>query len=323
MKKLWISWEDHRRTKEIARHLDITPCVFTSGLPRLLKYPVLIARTSETIWREKPVVLFVQTPSIVLAVFCCMVKPLFGFRLVADLHNGAIVPERWFQKAGYFFYKFVHITSDLNIVTNHNLEKLITAKPGAIVILPDRLPSFSQSFSRPDIVKNVDKYVVAVCTFSVDEPYVEIIEAARLIPDDVKVVVTGNHKRCPTSIKDCLPSNVILSGYVPEAEYINLLYYSEVVIDLTNRDDCLVCGAYEAIGLTKPVILSDTIALRKYFHGGVFCKNDRYHLKDAVESVLQNYDHHLLEASKLKQRLLQEWSIYEHQLLTKLSEMVS
>jgi len=319
MKKIWIAWEDHRRTKELASHFDISLFILKSELPRIVKHPLFLVRTLLLLLRNEPDILFVQNPSIVLAIFCCIVKPFFKFRLVVDLHNAAVVPESGLQRKIYFLYKYVHRTSDVNIVTNSTLQNLVFSNGGVALILPDKLPTFTQDFSRPQIVNHIPEYLVAICTFGVDEPFNEIIEAGRLAGDDVTIIMTGNHKKCSDEIKKNLPDNVFLCGYLPEKSYINLLYYSKGVIDLTTRDNCLVCGAYESVALGKPLVLSDTRALKHYFTGGgVFCDNTTISIRDAIISILKNNDLYLEQVRELRQRIEEKWCEYEQIIISSL-----
>ena len=101
--------------------------------------------------------------------------------------------------------------------------------------------------------------------FEKDEPYLEIIQAARLIDASVCLYITGRYQRPARIILDQAPSQCGLTGFFSDQDYINLLYSCDVVMDLTLMQDCLVCGAYEAVALGKLVILSDTEALKKLF----------------------------------------------------------
>lgn len=311
MNKIWIAWESHRRTKELASALGLQLFILESSLPRIFKYPVLLYKTVVIYLVHKPDVVFVQNPSIVLAVCSCFIKNIFNFRLVADLHNAAIIPESNIQKKIYFLYKYVHKKADINIVTNSGLkEKIICNVPNAnVVILPDKLPAINQVFNKSDLITNA--YFVLICTFGIDEPFIEVIEAARLLDKSIFVYITGNSKRCSVEVKDNLPENVVLTGFLSDADYLNILKFSEGIIDLTNREDCLLCGAYEATALERPLILTNKKALRAYFYKGtVFCENDKQSIKDAILDVLQNkllYEQQMID---LKKEIVVEWPIY-------------
>lgn len=57
-------------------------------------------------------------------------------------------------------------------------------------------------------------------------------------------------------------------GYVPEPKSCGRLAEAQVAVDLTKEENCLVCGAYEAMVLEKPRAVSTTLALRNCFSAG-------------------------------------------------------
>ena len=319
MKIIWVAWEEHRRTKELAKYLNVELFILKSNWPRIIKYPILLLQTLRIFIKHKPEVVFVQNPSIVLAVFCCYIKKICKFKLVADLHNAAVIPENKIQKSLYFVYQIVHRRADINIVTNARLkEKILPFKE--VLVMPDKLPAITDDFVKNKSIEN--DYFVFICTFGIDEPFNEAIEAARLI-EDVHVYVTGNHAKCPYKIKNNIPKNVTLTGYLADSEYLNLLKYSVGVIDLTNREDCLVCGAYEAVSLEKPLILSNTQALKSYFYkGAVYCENNRFSIKDAIQEIIKNKLLYEVQIRELKKELISEWPQYANKLRTHL-EMIN
>ena len=159
MNAIWIAWEEHRRTKELCIYFNVKLFILESELPRIIKYPVLIYKTIKILTINKPKILFVQNPSIVLAILCCYIKHFFKFKLVTDLHNAAIVPESSIQKILLFVYKKVFNLSDINIVTNSNLlNRVITNN--VKIVLPDKLPDINST--RGMIISHNKKYFVSV-----------------------------------------------------------------------------------------------------------------------------------------------------------------
>jgi hypothetical protein len=67
---------------------------------------------------------------------------------------------------------------------------------------------------------------------------------------------------------------VILTGYLSEEEFDRYLLSCDVVLDLTTRDNCMVCGAYEGVAAEKPLLLSDNEATAAYFTDGVELTNN-------------------------------------------------
>src|SRR4051794_37280494 len=86
---IWISWERHRRTRELARAIGADLFEFTSSAPGHARYLVLLVRTARCLFHNRPDVLFLQCPSILLALFAAVLKPALRYCLVVDLHNAA------------------------------------------------------------------------------------------------------------------------------------------------------------------------------------------------------------------------------------------
>ena len=146
-----------------------------------------------------------------------------------------------------------------------------------------------------------------VCSFAPDEPYIEVIEAARLLSDFAVIHVTG---RLGTArIPDVVPDNVCLTGYLPDAEYERLLAEADVIVDLTAMENCLVCGAYEAVALEKPLVTSDTSALRSYFRRGtVFTRHDPVSIAGAIRTAVDRRLALRREMSLLRRNLERQWN---------------
>ena len=102
---------------------------------------------------------------------------------------------------------------------------------------------------------------------------------------------------------------MIFTGFVPEDRFIGLLRAVDVVMDLTTRDNCLVCGAYEGVAAGKPLILSDSQATREYFSRGVVYTTNTPEsieqcLRDALAARVRLAD----EIAQLRTRLVDDWN---------------
>jgi glycosyltransferase involved in cell wall biosynthesis len=252
--------------------------------------------------RHSPDVLIVQCPSIVLGLWAAALKPLCGYTLVADLHNEAVKPYIVSSRVYERLLGVVHRAADLCIVTNPNLTPVIESAGGRTFVLPDKLPDLRSASSE----KPAPTSVVFVCTYSPDEPYREVIEAAAALDPSVTVFITGRYRG-----KDPLPvpSNVRLTGFLPEEAYVSLLASADVIVDLTAIEDCLVCGAYEAVALGRPLVTSDTAALRQYFRRGtVYARHDSASLAAAITRALADRERLAAEMRSLKPDLMAAWT---------------
>ena len=300
---LWITWEHHRRTIELCRALSLELCELLSPRSRVIRYVVLIARTVRCLVRRRPSLVVVQCPSVVLGMVAAMLKPFLRFTLVADLHNEAVKPYSISSRLYRIVLAFIHRTADVCIVSNAHLVPAVEAAGGRTFVLPDKLPDLP---SRAITIPNSTRTVVFVCSYAADEPYREVIEAARFLDPCVTVMVTGDFRR-----GDVLrpPDNVYLTGFVSERDYLALLQIADVIVDLTSLEDCLVCGAYEAVALGKPLVTSDTVALREYFHRGtVYTKHDCRSLAAAMAEALDNSDRLAADMRALRVELARSWT---------------
>jgi glycosyltransferase involved in cell wall biosynthesis len=132
----------------------------------------------------------------------------------------------------------------------------------------------------------VDRSALLICSFNSDEPYEAAFEAfSSLHREGYILYVSGNYKKIRTDLSRF--PGVRFLGFLPTDEYYAYLLSVSVVLDLTTLDDCLVCGAYEALAAEKPLVVSNTAALSEYFGDAVVLTNNT---SDAIrESVLEAF----------------------------------
>jgi len=147
-----------------------------------------------------------------------------------------------------------------------------------------------------------------------------VIEAARTLGAAIEWRITGNTKRADPHLVRNLPPQVRLTGYLSESDYVALLAHADVLVDLTLRDDCLLCGAYEAVALGKPLVTSDTQALRDYFRrGAVYTKPDAMSIANAVSDALARRVSLTSEMDAFRPVLIQEWRLQRDRVMDDLS----
>ncbi len=282
--KLWISWERHRRTIELNKVFSFKLYILTSNLHRIFKYPVLSLRTWKILHKKRPRILLVQNPSIVLTFLAILLRPFYKWKLIVDAHNFGVQPGQNVLKPLNFIFKFLQKKANLTIVTNEGLANLVRKNGGTPYILPDKIPT-------NDLGEKIElkgKFsILYICTFSEDEPFMEVIKAADLLPDNVYIYITGEYTKWKR-IAATAPSNVIFTGYLSEKDYWTILHSVNFTLDLTLLENCLVCGAYESISAGTPMILSDTRALKNYFYkGAVYASNNAASIAHAITEALE------------------------------------
>jgi glycosyltransferase involved in cell wall biosynthesis len=215
--------------------------------------------------------------------------------------------------------RLLHRAADISLVSNDVLAGVVERHGGRPFVLPDPLPAFGSPVVHSE---TRSPYLVAfVCSFAPDEPYLEVVEAARLLSDVATIEVTG---RCPSRLPASAPENVRFTGYLPDAAYEELLRRADVVVDLTAMDDCLVCGAYEAVALEKPLVTSDTRALRHYFtRGTVFTRHDAASVAASIREAIERRQELSREMLMLRKDLAAAWAARRSGLVTELGAMVT
>ncbi len=260
---VWITWENQVRNKSLSARLGAELHILLSGRSCLARYAVCSWKSLSVIWKRRPSVVFAPNPSLVLAYLLMLLKHLFRFRFVIDAHYAGIVApngNRLFQKA----LDYCNRRADLVIVTNEEHCRHVEAVGGRAMVCEDPLPDIGQYAK---VVGGDSKDIFFICSFDIDEPYADVFDAARILKQDGYVFcVSGNFGKAGINPSDW--PQVLFMGYVPESEYYEHMAKSQVVVDLTEQQNCLVCGAYEAMVLEKPLVTSNTSALKNYFNAG-------------------------------------------------------
>lgn len=303
--RLWITWETHRRSREISRAIHAELVELECSYPRLLRYPLLTLKTLREVLRRRPAVTFAQNPSLILAALIVRLRRLGLLPLVVvDAHNAGLMPAEGQSAVGRWLARHVQRGADLVIVSNEQLRQTVEGNGGQAVVLPDPVPEFpAQAPRKLDGHSNV----LVVCTFGSDEPYQEIVAAAGLLGHEATVYMSGDWRRARPPLSD-LPSNLRLTGFLPEADYLALLHSVDAVIDLTKRKDCLVCGAYEGIAAGKPLVLSDTPVNRSFFtRGAVFVANEAPAIAAGIRAALAARAVLGEEVARLRQERDHDW----------------
>jgi glycosyltransferase involved in cell wall biosynthesis len=301
---LWITWENQRRSVELARALDVPLHVISGTRYRWLRYPICSLKTAWLLVKSRPSLLFVQNPSIVLAALACLLSRPLRVRVIVDRHSNFDFANLD-RGLGNRLSDYSLRSATLTIVTNDELARLVESKGGRAFVLPDRLPTLRPG---PPYPFAGTKNVVFVCTYKADEPLDEVLAAARLLPPGTTLYVTGDHSRLPASKRTAVPSNVVLTGFLPSPDYDRLLSSANVVLELTLRDHTLLCGAYEAVSAGTPLVLSNKAALTSYFNrGAIVTENDADSIAASVVAAL-DAEERLWEAIReLRDELARDW----------------
>lgn len=301
---LWIAWEHHLRNLGISEALNWRLVEIDLKYSRLLRYPPLIFATFVAVLKERPDIVAGQNPSLVLSVLLILLRPLFRYTLVIDAHNAGIYPFEGRVNAFLRTARWIQKKADITVVTNEELAKEVLKNKGTPFVLPDRLPTVPALLDTFSLEPGIN--VAYICTYVEDEPYREVLAAAQKLPVGITLYFTGRFNGKLAA--DLIPKNVKLLGFLPEREYWSLLHSADIVMDLTLREHCLVCGAYEGVALGKPLVLSDTEALKSYFSKGcVYVKPCPNSIASGIKQATEKLSSMAAEVKSLRQELHHKW----------------
>jgi len=305
--RIWITWENQRRNRELsgalnARLFELKEIDQIKN--QVKKYVLGLLTTIGILLRERPLLIFCQNPSLILSAFLVTIRKLARFRVVVDAHNAGLFPKEGQSYPLGLLSRYVQRNADLTIVTNVGLQDYVEKNGGRAFILQDKIPAIPQRAPK----ELSDRFnLLFICSYGYDEPYEQVFKAAQYLGPEVHIYVTGNYRKKnidPASV----PGNVTLLGYVSEDEYVEMLNSVDATIDLTTRENCLVCGAYESVAVERPQILSDTDALRSYFRkGAIYTAHTAHAIAESVHKLIAGKDRLEQETRELKQLLRDEW----------------
>ncbi|MGU3541080.1 glycosyltransferase [Methylobacterium sp. A54F] len=250
-------------------------------------YPIQALRTLAQIVRHKPDVLWIQAPPNVLVHIAWLGRLLRWHRMkiVADLHNASLSR---FWLAVPMTRRLLN-TFDIVIVHNEMMRTFAVEKglsADRVRVLEDRTPDIAPTTAAGSAER---PYVVMPCSFSRDEPVLEVIAAARLVPE-IDFLATGDSRSAAKrSLPTDLPPNFRLTGFLEADAYERLIAGSLGMLCLTTEDGIQLSAASEAVGFGKPMIISDTSLLRSLFGAGLFVDNSPEAIGDACRAVLKDY----------------------------------
>ena len=302
-KCIWISWEVHRRNRGISDALSCPLHEITYNKQRFSRYLQSSLKTLRYIRQHKFQYVIAQNPSILLALLTVSLRKWFRYKSIIDSHNSGLFPMEGQSRFLMALSKWLQRNADITVVTNPNLKRVVESNGGKGFVLFDKVPDAPQTKA----FRLEGKYNIAcISTFNRDEPYQQIIDAAHLIPDDMYIYFTGKYQAKIN--RGSTPPNVKLLGFVPEDEYWSLLDSADVIIDLTLRDDCLVCGAYEGIAVGKPLILSKTVAIMNYFNRGcVYVDSEKCSIASGILEAFKQIDLLKRDIVRLRDLLKEDW----------------
>lgn len=329
MKSVFIVWYGYsRRAETMATELmGQVDFIYEARLKGRWLAPVRYLIQSYKTWRllerERPEAVLVQVPPIfapiIVALWCELrgKNRRSGYRIpyVLDCHTGTFYDRRWSWALPLL--RVLSRRAVVTLVASEAALDLLQHWKVQGIFLVDGLPVL-----RPvtGTVGSEGKVRVAVIgSFASDEPIPEVFAAARLLPH-VTFYLSGNPKRAPASLLAQKPENVNLTGFLPDEAYAGLLQNMNGLVVLTKEQHVLNCGAYEAIAIEKPAVISDWPGLRRCFtRGFVYVANTPEAIAAGIETMLSQQIVLKNEMAAMRSELLDRRQAHFDQLVTLLT----
>jgi hypothetical protein len=311
-KIVFLVWDRQSiRALGIAKHLGANLyLLYTSRI----KHPILFVRTFRILMKNRPEIVICQSPPITCAMVSIIYKYLFAGpkkpKIIIDTHTGAIT-KAWSRTVS----RLVMRLANYNIVTNKELQNYVEQKYRIkALVLEDPIPDFSEILSTIKkevtykILQNDTFNIAVVSSFAYDEPLQVVFDTACQLPD-TQFYITGDKSKIDKKFLEGKLDNVIITGLLEYNIYLDLLQKVDAIIDLTTDDKTMLSGAYEAVALEQPLIISDWMPLRRYFNKGTICvKNSPKDIIEAIMIVKTKKEALSRQMQQLKAEKIKEWN---------------
>jgi glycosyltransferase involved in cell wall biosynthesis len=311
-KALFLVWgppSHGPRSRVFARTLGIENIHFVystlrrGALAAPKKYSYQAVQTLRLLFRERPEIVFVQSPPSFAVLFVYIYCLFSGGRFVVDAHSAAMLSPVWTRPG--WLHHFLARRAVATIVTNEHFAVQIESWGARALVLRDIPTEFPEGGSYPGL--NGGFNVVVVSTFAGDEPLDEVFQAAETMPD-AHFYVTGKKSEAGPELLDRAPENVHFTDFLPDETYYGLMRSSDAVMCLTTRNHTMQRGACEALSLGKPIITSDWPLLRTYFSKGtVYVSNDSDGIRQGIQTMEDHYADYQTGINDLRTEQAEEW----------------
>ena len=223
-------------------------------------YPTLAWRTIRFLASSRPDRIIVVAPPVFAPLVVLPIARMLGARVAIDLHSGALLDRRW--RWAVPLLTWLARRSTAAVVTLPSLAAGLEARGVRTIILPDPLPDLAPAPVTTAAGTDTERpEVVAICGWGDDEPLEALVAAAA--GRRWRLAITGRQRR-PLEA----PTGVRLTGFLDDSAYADSLARAAAIVVLTTRDETLLSGAWEAIAIGRPLVVSDTAALRSTFRDG-------------------------------------------------------
>ncbi len=281
------------RPPELARALDgeaavLYPLRGDGAARKVARYAASAALTVGLLARRRPRALVVTNPPPFPGLIGLLYARASGARFVLDSHPGGfgLQGDRLSARLRPLVRRLV-ARADATLVTEETLAGLVSSWGGRPLVVHEAPPTWTVPEARPLGLRRPQVLFVGV--FQRDEPVELVLEAARALPE-ADVAVTGDPAKAPPGLVDSAPANVSFTGFLGPQAYVDALAAADVVLAVTTEPTSVVRAGYEAVWAGRPLVLSDTPALRDVFPHAVHAATTGPGLAAGLREAIARHD---------------------------------
>src|SRR5262249_47080986 len=221
------------------------------------------------------------TPPVVALIVAGMWCRFRQRQLVVDCHTGTFHSRRWAWAQPLYRW----LLPGCRAVLAHTDEalKLVRRWGATGLLVPDDVPGPADVSPRGQLPGIT---VLVAGSLDENEPVAEVLAAAALLPD-VAFRVTGAPGRVSHAVRESGPPNATFIGLLPLPHFLGEMLAADAVAVFSTDPQIMNRAAFEAVGLGRPLVLSDFAGLRERFGAAaLFAHNEPLAMAGALRQAI-------------------------------------
>jgi len=245
-----------------------------------------------------PSTVLVATPPVTAPLVAWLWCRIRKRALVIDCHTGAFHSWKW--RWSLALLRFFARRSTVSLTHTNEDEAEVRSWGAPALLLPDDVPRASHASARASAE---NPRVVVAGSLDGNEPVEAVLAAARLMPE-VEVLLTGDTDRVPARVRHTASANATFTGWLPYSTFLGGRRSADEEAVFSTDPHIMNRAAFEAVGLGRPLVLSDLPAVRSRFgDAALFASNDPDAMAAAVRSALAQGQYLAAKSTQLGERL--------------------
>ena len=277
----------------------------------LVRYLLSSLQTVAYLVHRRPAVVVVTSPPVPGALVTYLTARLLGARVALDSHPGSFGAQgdrhsgrlQWLQR-------WLTRRAEASLVAAPSWAEQVEAWGGRAIVVHEA-PGHWAAVPHQ---RHRRLQVLYVGRFAGDEPWGEVLEAARMLPD-LDLLITGQLEECPEQDRAAAPANVTFVGFLGPEDYRRAVVEADAVLTLTTEPGSVMRAAYEAVYAGRPLIVSDWPLARQLFPSAVHVTNHAAELAEGLSDLQRRYPELAAGADEARRRQLARWEEQRRQLL--------